>query len=162
MSSQARLRHPVHGTLGLPWWPTDVEIRTPTGTYEEVERPGEAALLLRKGRTLAEYRLGFIVRDALLGDGATTQAWRSTWDAIAQSQKPVSLLLGDTNRGLYRVTESSVTEIAWDSSGIATVIDVTATLRESVDAPVSIGPVPWRRHRRTNTADPRGGTGVPG
>lgn len=138
--SGARLVSATLGVLALPWWPETVT-RTPgRRTWAETARPGRAPLLLADEATLAEYQLSYLVRGLDLRGSVAAHV--DLLERMAASEVPVSLLLGDTDRGLFHLTELSVVEVQHAASGEPSVVDVSVSLRQASEATVAVGPVP--------------------
>lgn len=136
----ARLVSATLGTLVLPWWP-DAITRTPARRqWADTERPGRAPLLLPTGLSLAEYQLSYLVRSSDLR--ASVAEHVALLERMADSKEPVALLLQDTDRGLFHLTELSIAEVAHAANGDPSSVDVSATLRAASQATVSVGPVP--------------------
>lgn len=142
----AALICPGVGTLVLPWWPETITRSGRLRTWSETARPGDLPLLLSDGMALEEYQISYLARSADLDEPVTEHV--ATLHAIAASLSPVSLLLEQTNRGLFHLTELSIAEVAHATTGDPTAVDVSATLKQASEATVNVGPVPRKKNKK--------------
>ena len=128
------------GPLALPYWPDAVTRNPGRRVWSETERPGRAPLLLATGSTLAEYQLSYLVRDRDLR--VPVSAHVDLLERMAASDEPVALVMGDSSRGMFHLTELSIAEVRHAGTGEPSSVDVSATLRQASEATISVGPVP--------------------
>ena len=140
----ATLIAPGLGTLVLPFWPEGID-GTPSGqTWTERARPGRAPLLLPEGLTLEERRLDYIARTRDLAQ--PIEEHLDLLRAIRVTQTPVTLMLEQSGRGLWHMTELSIVEVLHNRAGQVTSAEVSVTLRQASDATVNVGPLPRVTH----------------
>lgn len=128
------------GVLALPLWPSAVTLKPAGRVWSQTERPGRSPLLLSTGATLAEYQVSYLARAGSLSVSMADHA--AALCALVQSEEPVSLLLGDTDRGLFHLTDLSIAELAHAADGSPSSLDVSATLVQASEGTVAVGPVP--------------------
>lgn len=157
----ATLVCPGVGTLVLPWWPDTVTRSGNTRNWSETARPGRTPLLLSDGLNLPEYQVSYLVRTRDLSESVADHL--ALLDAIATSEVPVMLVLEGSNRGLFHLTEVSVSEVSHTTTGEPSSADVSATLKAASDASINIGPVPRKVNKmpeakkKKNLKSTRGG-----
>lgn len=138
-NQRARLICPGVGTLTLPWWPSEVEGSGWAANWAETERPGRAPLLTRASDPLPSVRLAFTLRT-----GSVTESIQDDLDMVQElsAAKPViQLMLGQSNRGQWRITDAGANEVDWAANGEPSVADVIITMREASDASIPVGPI---------------------
>jgi hypothetical protein len=132
-------------TLELPWWPDEVESSGLAAGWAETARPGRSPLLTRAAEPLPSLRISFTVSGTTLADSAV--GWVDAVRELAKAKPVVQLLLGRSDRGVFRVVDATVLEKEWAGNGDPSVADVTMELRSASDATVPVGPVPKRPKR---------------
>lgn len=142
MSGQVALVCPGVGTLVLPWWPEQLPRSGGGRTWSEVSRPGRTPLLVSDGLSLVEYQVSYLLREVDSTIPVTEHL--AMLDALAATDQAMVLMAGDTNRGLFHLSEPSVVEVLHTEAGECTVADVSCTLKQASDAVVNLGPVPTR------------------
>jgi hypothetical protein len=85
-------------------------------------------------------RISFTLRGKTLEDDAG--GWLSTVRALAKALPLCQLILGASDRGVWRVTEAGYTETEWTSSGTPAIAEVILNLRQASDAAIPVGPIP--------------------
>lgn len=137
--------------LDLPWWPSTITASGEPPKWNEIERPGRKPLLIRQAEGLAERRVSMVIATRSAdGRNATSvenscQATLNTIAKIASHLQPASLILGARNTGRWRITDMSVTELEWTSTGDVSRAEVSLTLKAASDAEVPIGPIKKRK-----------------
>jgi hypothetical protein len=133
------------GTLRFPWWPSDIESSGLSPVYAQQGRPGRTPLLLRESRSLPVIRIAFTLGTSPESSAESDVALLSK---MANARVPVSLSLGGQSRKDYRITELSIVETDWTSTGAVAVADVDLTLTKVSDAVAPIGPVKGKKPRK--------------
>jgi hypothetical protein len=138
-AQQARLIAVGLPVLVLPWWPSEVEESGWAPNYAETERPGRTALLTRSNDPLATLRISFVLRAS-----DVTQSIQDTLDIVRRyaAAKPiVQVMLGQSDRGHWRITDAGATQQDWAANGEPSVADVVISMREASDASIPVGPI---------------------
>lgn len=134
------------GTLKLPWWPSDIENSGLGPLYTEQNRPGRAPLLLRDSRALPVIRVAFTLgkapEDSVESDIALLRKMANG------TRVPVTLTLAGVSRKDYRITDLSIAERDWTSTGAVSVADVDMTLTKVSDGAAPIGPVKGKKPKK--------------
>lgn len=138
-SQQARLICPGIGTLTLPWWPGEVENSGWAAGWAETERPGRAPILTRSSDPLPSLRIPFTLRGTT--PDQSVQDELAVVRALAAAKPVVQLMLGQADRGQWRVVETGATETDWAANGEPSVVDVILQLRSGSDAAIPVGPI---------------------
>jgi hypothetical protein len=135
----ARLLSSGMPPLVLPWWPDEIEYSGWAANWAETERPGRAPILSRSSDPLPSVRIAFTLNsgDVLESVGKQLAAIR----ALAAAKPVVQLMLGESDRGTWRVAEAGANETDWAPDGQACAVDVVISLRSASDASVAVGPV---------------------
>lgn len=145
----AALVCPGVGTLILPWWPDTITRSGGGRTWAETARPGDIPLLLPEGTALEEYQISYLARPRDLRSSVADHV--GLLREMQASTTPVTLMLEQTNRGLFHLTDVSIAEINHTTSGEPAAVDVSATLKQASDATVNVGPVPRKKKKKKKT-----------
>lgn len=138
-SQQARLICPSIGTLTLPWWPEEIENTGWAAGWAETERPGRAPLLTRSSDPLPSLRIPFTLRGNT--PDTSVQDELDIVRALAAAKPVVQLMLGQADRGQWRIIEAANTETDWAANGEPSVVDVILQMRAASDASIPVGPI---------------------
>jgi hypothetical protein len=133
------------GTLRLPWWPSDIESSGIAPVYAQQTRPGRSPLLLRESQSLPVQRLAFTLGTS---PESSAEADVALLRKMATAKVPVTLTLGGQSRKDYRITELSIVETDWTSTGAVAVAEVDLTMTKVSDAVAPIGPVKGKKPRK--------------
>lgn len=136
---QARLTAAGLPVLVLPWWPSEIEDSGWAPTYAETERPGRAPLLTRSNDPLPSLRIAFTLRTSSVED--SIQDLLDTVQLYAAAKPVVQFMLGQSDRGYWRITDAGANQRDWAANGEPSVADVVITLRSASDASIPVGPV---------------------
>jgi len=137
--NQARLICAGMPTLVLPWWPDEVENSGWAPDWAETARPGRAPLLTRSTDPLPTMRLSFVLRDSSIDEPMGDLIARIR--RLAAATPVVHVMLGQSDRGVWRVTDAGANETDWAANGEPSVADVVISLRAASDATIAVGPV---------------------
>ncbi len=138
-SQRARLIAAGLPVLVLPWWPSEVEDSGWAPNYAETERPGRAPLLTRSNDPLPALRIAFTLRTT-----SVTESIQDTLDLVKRyaAAKPiVQFMLGQSDRGHWRITDAGANQLDWAADGEPSVADVIITMRQASDASITVGPI---------------------
>lgn len=134
-----RLICPSIGTLVLPWWPEEIENSGWAAGWAETERPGRAPILTRSSDPLPSLRIPFTLRAS-----SPDQSMRTAVDlvrSLAAAKPVVQLMLGQSDRGQWRIVEAAASETDWAANGEPSVVDVILQLRAASNAADPVGPI---------------------
>ena len=144
-SDRARLICAGIGDLVLPWWPAEVENSGLASEWTETPRPGRAPTLTRATEPLPSLRMSFAVTAVTVEESVA--GWLTAFRVYAAAKPVVQLMLGASDRGVWRITEAAAVETDWAADGQPSVVDVTLTLRAASDAAIAVGPIRKRPRR---------------
>lgn len=145
-SSQARLICAGMSPVKLPWWPDELEWSGWAPEYAETARPGRSPLLSRSNDPLPSLRIAFQLRESSI-DRSMEHLMNQVRE-LAAAKPVVQLMLGSTDRGVWRITDAGAVETDWAPNGEPSVVDVTMNLRSASDASVPIGPIKTKPKRK--------------
>lgn len=133
------------GTLRLPWWPSDIENGALSPVYAQQSRPGRTPLLLRESRSLPTIRIAFTLGKQ---PETSTEADIALLRKMANAKVPVTLVLGGAKRPNWRISDLTIAETDWTSTGSIAVAEVDLTLTKVSDAVAPIGPVKGKKPKK--------------
>ena len=136
---QARFTAARLPVLVLPWWPSEVEDSGWAPAYAETERPGKAPPLTRSNDPLPSLRVAFTLRT-----GSVTESIQDILDTVqlyAAAKPVVQFMLGQSDRGHWRITDAGASHVDWSANGEPSVADVVITMRQASDASIPVGPI---------------------
>ena len=138
-AQQARMIAAGLPVLVLPWWPSEVESSGWAPNYAETERPGRAPLLKRSDDPLPSLRIAFTLRAADVT--VSIQDTLQLVQVYAAAKPIVQLMLGQSDRGHWRITDAGANEVDWAANGEPSIADVAISLRAASDASIPVGPI---------------------
>lgn len=128
-------------SLALPFAPREVEYGGIPLEWATAERSGTKPLLLFKGANLQTLAFSFMITDRRDLYRAQTSQLDALRD-IAQTMERIFVRYSGAERGLYRITELSVSsELREPTTNEITRAMVSITLTESSDPAPAVGPV---------------------
>ena len=149
-----RLFDPLGGTVvRLPWMPDEIETSSVAQAWTQVPRPGRVPLLLSQGKNLPVINLPFRLVNP--GQGAHVEGTIDALEKLARSSNPVRLDVASQFRGMFRITNLTKRETAWNRNGKVTDADITLELTKSSDMVAAVGPIK-RKSKKSKKGGIRG------
>jgi hypothetical protein len=131
------------GTIRLPWWPEEIRQDRLAPVWETQDRPGREPVLLRRGLSIPEVRIGGIVGTRDGGLTGNVGPLLAKLEKAANVSTPVILRIA-TRSGRYRITDLSITELDWANNGQPREAEVSIVLTGASNASIPVGPVKKR------------------
>lgn len=132
-------------TLNLPWFPEEIEYSDLAPGYSDTTRPGDTTLQTRSVEPTESLRIPFTLSGLDLAKDSAVP-WLSILREIITAKPLTRLVLGNSDRGLWRIVEAGYVENAHLDDGTPSSVDVVLQLRGAGRDRDPIGPI-RRRHR---------------